>query len=136
MIFTAQPETLDALWPHALPHLRRFSEETLLINVDELYDKLKTNDRQLWLIETKGEVTLVVVTEIWQAQAGPVCTIKIASGSAGKEALRAICDEIEKWARGAGCVGIEICGRKGWERVLDGFNQTGVILEKDLRQVH
>jgi hypothetical protein len=135
-IFTANPETLDFLWPHALPHLKRFSEETLLINTDDLYEKLKTNDRQMWLIEREGKVVLVVVTEIWAGDSGPVCMIKIASGTAGHEALREICDEIEGWARGMGCAGMEISGRKGWLKVLDGFKQTGVILEKDLRKVH
>ncbi len=136
MIFTAQPETLDQLWPHALPHLKRFSEETLLINPDQIYESVKNLERQMWMFERDGNVVLVVITEIWNAVAGPICTIKIASGTTGPEALRDMCDEIEKWARGNGCVGIEICGRKGWSRVLEGFRQTGVILEKDLRQVH
>jgi hypothetical protein len=136
VIFAAHPDTLDVLWPHALPYLKRFSEETLLVNVDELYEKLKTNDRQLWMVEREGKVVLVVVTEVWAASQGPVCTIKIASGDCGKQSLLEIYDEIEAWARGLGCVGVEICGRKGWSRLLEGFRQTGVILEKDLRQVH
>lgn len=136
MIFTAQPETLDQLWPHALPHLKRFSEETLLLNTEQIYEALKTNNKQLWMAERDGQVVLVVVTEVKAVDAGSICTIRIGSGTAGHELLRAMCDEIEAWARGIGCVGMEICGRKGWSRVLDGFRQTGVILEKDLRQVH
>lgn len=136
MIFTAQPETLDQLWPHALPHLKRFSEETLLLNTEQIYEALKTNNKQLWMVEREGEVVLVVVTEVRDADAGPVCCIKIASGTAGHEALREICDEIERWAGSIGCAALEIYGRKGWARVLDGFKQIGVILEKDLRMVH
>jgi hypothetical protein len=136
VIFTAQPETLDRYWPHALPHLKRFSEETLLLNTEKIYESVKTNEKQLWMAERDGEVVLVVVTEVWTAENGQICTIRIGSGTAGHELLRTMCDEIEAWARGIGCVGMEICGRKGWSRVLDGFRQTGVILEKDLRQVH
>lgn len=136
MIFTAHPDTLEELWPHALPHLKRFSKETLLLNTEEIYEAVKTNDKQLWMAERGGEVVLVVVTEVWTAESGRICTIRIGSGTAGHEVLRSMCDEIEAWARSIGCVGMEICGRKGWSRVLDGFQQTGVILEKDLRQVH
>lgn len=136
MIFTAQSDTLPFLWPHALPHIQRFAEETLLIDPDQLYAEILENQKQLWLFEDEGKVVLAVVTEIWKAQLGQVCTIKIAAGTCGHEVLRNVCDEIESWARSSGCVGIEICGRKGWSRVLDGFKQTGVILEKDLRQVH
>lgn len=136
MIFTAQPETLPIIWPHALPHIQRFSEGTLLIDPDELYKEILENQKQLWLFENEGEVVLAVITEVWKAALGNICTIKIAAGTCGHEVLRNMCDEIENWARNSGCVGIEICGRKGWSRVLDGFQQTGVILEKDLRQVH
>lgn len=136
MIFTAHPETLSELWPHALPHLKRFAEETLLIDPDQLYKDILENQKQLWMFEDDGKVILAVVTEIWRSQLGQICTIKIAAGTCGHDVLRGVCDEIEKWARNEGCVGIEICGRKGWSRVLDGFKQTGVILEKDLRKVH
>lgn len=136
MIFTAQSDTLPFLWPHALPHIQRFAEETLLIDPDELYREILENQKQLWLFEDDGKVVLAVVTEIWKSAAGQICTIKIAAGTCGHEVLRNMSEEIEIWARNEGCVGIEICGRKGWSRVLDGFKQTGVILEKDLRQVH
>lgn len=136
MIFTVHPETLDQLWPHALPHLKRFSEETLLIDTESIYQSLKTNDRQMWMLAKEGEVVLVVVTEVRSGDHGTICTIRIGAGTAGHESLRTIFGEIEGWARKLGCVAIEICGRKGWSRVLDGFKQTGVILEKDLRQVH
>jgi len=43
--------------------------------------------------------------------------------------------EIEKWARAVKCVSIGINGRKGWLRVLPGFKQTAVVIEKDLRDV-
>ena len=135
MIFTVQPETLDQFWPQALPHLERFSRETLLVNTLDIYQRVKQSHEQLWMLERDGEVVLVVITEI-TAGAGPICRIRIGSGTAGHEALRDMCDEIERWAVRIGCVGMEICGRKGWQKVLEGFNQTGVILEKDLRQVH
>jgi hypothetical protein len=135
VIFTASPETLDRLWPLVLPHLERFSRETLLVNTADLYTRIKDSHEQLWLLERDGDVVLVVVTEVTVA-ASPICRIRVGAGTAGHEALRDMCDEIERWAVRMGCVGMEICGRKGWLKVLDGFTQTGVILEKDLRQVH
>ena len=39
---------------------------------------------------------------------------------------------IEAYARREGCVCTGITGRKGWLRVLDGYRQKHLIMDKDL----
>jgi hypothetical protein len=135
-IFTATPESVDSLWSLALPHIERFAQETQLIHPADILEDIKTGAKQLWMMSDEGYVTLVVVTEVFDTAGGQVCTMRIACGSAEKDQLRNICAEIEIWAREIGCVAVEIWGRKGWSRVLEGFKESGVILEKDLRKVH
>lgn len=136
MIFTAQPETLTELWPHAKPHLERFSAETLLTSADDMYRDIASGSKQLWMTEADSQVMAVVVTHVYATQRGKVCGVCAACGNSGIEALLSVLAEIEKWARSIDCVAIEVRGRKGWLRVLPEFEQTGIILEKDLRQVH
>jgi hypothetical protein len=40
--------------------------------------------------------------------------------------------DIEYWARRMGAVRMRIIGRKGWLKVLAGFEQTAVVMEKPL----
>jgi hypothetical protein len=39
---------------------------------------------------------------------------------------------IESYARDEGCACVRIYGRKGWARVLDGYETQHVILRKEL----
>jgi hypothetical protein len=41
-------------------------------------------------------------------------------------------ERIEQYAKDEGCSAIRLYGRKGWERVLDGYKVEHVILEKAL----
>lgn len=136
MIFTAQAETLPELWPHARPHIERFSAETQLISADDLYRDISTGHKQLWMTEADGVVRAVVVTQVYPTLKGPICCVWAACGDSGIESLLAVLAEIEKWARSMNCVALEIRGRKGWKRVLPEFEQTGILLEKNLMRVH
>jgi hypothetical protein len=135
-IFTASSENLETLWPLALPHLERFAQETLLASPQDVLEDLRTGAKQLWLYEEGALVVGVIVTEIYETMKGRVCCIWAACGTVGVHALKPTFDEIEAWARSIHCATVEVRGRKGWARILDGFKQTGVLLEKDLRQVH
>lgn len=136
MIFTAQAETLPELWIHAKPHIERFSAETLLISADDMYRDILTGNKQLWMTEGDGRVQAVVITQIYPTMKGPICCVWAACGESGIEKLLDVLAEIEKWAISLDCVAIEIRGRKGWRRVLPEFEQTGILLEKNLRKVH
>lgn len=41
---------------------------------------------------------------------------------------------VEAWAAENGCDDVEIFGRRGWRRALDGYDETHVILTKPVRQ--
>ena len=41
-------------------------------------------------------------------------------------------DQIERWAKAAGCHRIEVVGRKGWARVLPDFRIKNVTFVKDI----
>ena len=41
-------------------------------------------------------------------------------------------EKIENYARDEGCTRVRIFGRKGWLRVLDGYEAKHIIMDKEL----
>jgi hypothetical protein len=72
----------------------------------------------------------VAVTRLVQEPARLVCLIWLSSGDL--DALLVIHDDIEAWARDQGCSHLKIVGRKGWLKVLDGYRETAVEMEKEI----
>ncbi len=135
-IFTANPETLPELWPHALPHIERFSRETMLVSPGDLYRDVSAGDKQLWMVEGGGKVTAAVVTQVYATLKGRICCVWAAAGGCGIAELKRVLEHIEQWASGIGCVTIEVRGRRGWKRALPEFKESGVLLEKPIRSLH
>jgi hypothetical protein len=81
---------------------------------------------QLFPVEPDG----VIVTRLVQEPGRLVCLVWLASGDLEPLLERYV--DIEAWAAREGAVAMRIQGRAGWLRVLPGFKQTGVILEKEL----
>lgn len=136
MIFTAQPDTIERLWDHALPHIERFTSETMLASPEDIRRDVIAGSKQLWLVEQSGHVVAVAITTIYGTMRGPICCIWAAAGTIGLAGIAEVMPDIEAWAIQVGCVAMEVRGRKGWAKVLDGFEPTGVLLEKNLGSVH
>lgn len=136
MIFTANQNTLEKLWPHALPHLERFARETGLVSPDDLYSDIRVHAKQLWLVSQQAEVTAAVVTQIFTTLKGKTCCVYAACGNSGIPALLDALEHIERWALEIGCINMEVRGRKGWKRALPEYKETGVILEKQISHLH
>ena len=69
--------------------------------------------------------------------AAAVCTVMgrvMRIGLAGGElaALKEIETQIVEFAREKGCSAVEIIGRPGWERALNNYKRTAVLLRKDI----
>ncbi|MEC9266706.1 MAG: hypothetical protein VX464_11655 [Pseudomonadota bacterium] len=58
--------------------------------------------------------------------------LRIGLGGGDLDELRGIEARIEKFARANGFLRLEIIGRRGWSRVLPGYEEAAVILRKEL----
>jgi hypothetical protein len=99
----------------------------------------------VWLAweENTGRIAAAAVTEIAETEWRKVCVL-VACGSArpaagpgsesgaGVRDWRPLLEDIEAYARAAGCAAMRIMGRKGWARVLSSYKAKRIILEKDL----
>lgn len=131
-VFCIGPEQIDALWPLYGHHLERLERETGLVYAGQIRKDLRAASKQLWGYQHGPDIIGVAITSIYELPRGTVCEIYAACGTGSRSEIKAIVDEITRWARAQGCVQVRVLGRRGWLRVLTDFAYRGVILEKDL----
>ncbi len=131
-VFCLGAEQIDALWSEYGQHLERLELHGDCLALGIRAD-LKASTKQLWGYQHDGKVLGVAVTSVIETPHGRACEIY---GGVGTETARGQIDEvmreIERWAAAMGCKRIKILGRKGWLRRLNGFRQTGIIMEKQI----
>jgi hypothetical protein len=72
----------------------------------------------------------VIVSQLRSEPGGDVCDLWLAEGTLAP--LLELHEEVCAWARDQGCRKMRIIGRPGWQKVLSGYDQTGVVLEREL----
>ncbi len=132
-VFCLGPEQIDALWPRYAHHLERLERETGLVLASATRADLTTAHKQLWGYQEGDAINGVAITQVYDTPRGKACEVV---GACGTETARGqidqIINEIEKWAADIGCTRMRVLGRKGWQRRLNGYEQTGIILEKEI----
>lgn len=134
-LICVDPESVHQLWPLAEPLLRRAIERTGLTAFCEVERDILCGDALLWLA-VEGEGTKIGIlaaasTRLQQTDSGKVCVITACAGTDMPRWLNLI-GRVEEFASNEGCTCVRIYGRKGWLRALDGYEQTHVILDKEL----
>lgn len=93
---------------------------------EDVLKGVRDGEYQLWAADGSVCITTIDIFPLIKQ-----CTVIIGAGD-----LREIDDElrpmIETWARSIGCDTMLIMGRPGWERALEGYRRTAVVLEKKL----
>ena len=110
-------------------------------DADFVYDCVKKNKMQLWVVWDKDKPTTlekyygVVVTEIIQRTLVKTCNIFIVTGRR-RQKWQHLISVLEDWAKSIGCTDMYLISRKGWERIMEQFNykKTHVVLEKSITQ--
>lgn len=126
---------VDGRWPSVATYVARAVVHSASPEpVESWRASCRDGRRQLWVI-TKNECTIgVVITEIYETQRGLTCALPIAAADNLAEAITAVSELIEAWARAEGCVRLEGWGRPGWSRQLRqlGWTPYAVQIEKSL----
>jgi hypothetical protein len=84
----------------------------------------------VWLAVDDKEIMAVATTHLVRPRE-KVCVLTACAGREREQWLPLFA-RIEQYAKDEGCTKMRIYGRKGWERVLDGYRVEHVILEKVL----
>jgi hypothetical protein len=125
-LLCVDPKEVPAIWPYAGCLIRAALEQTELSSFEETEKQVLSGDQLLWLA-ISDHIEAAATTHL----SNNVCTIVACSGH-NRERWLPLFSRIETYAKNEGCRCIRIYGRKGWERVLDGYRVEHVILEKAL----
>jgi len=119
---TSSLDELERLAHHIEAALAYSGDTHSLIHV---VDAIKDGSAQFFPLENS-----VIVTEIVDYPKRAVCRIWLAGGEMDEliEAEKSIVE----WARSHGCDGMEIIGRKGWERQLKDYKPASTVLIKEI----
>ena len=120
------PNEVEKIWEYAGGMIRAAIERTDLSDFADIEKDVLAGDQLLWLA-ISDHIEAAATTHLSRG----VCTLTACSGH-HRERWLPLFARIEKYAKDEGCSTMRIYGRKGWERVLDGYHVEHVVLEKDL----
>jgi hypothetical protein len=124
-------EDVMAAWPDVEPLIRRAvklwgREDTL-----DVAGALLKGEYQCFLAVKDGKPIAVAITQLARTRNGMVADIPYVAGEHLTEWIK-FTQDVFSWCKAQGCVLVEGIGRPGWERVLPGFDRTGITLRKRL----
>jgi len=125
------PKRVSEAWPHVSPLLKAACHRTGLNAFSDIEADIVAGRSLLWVAWNGQAIESAAATILINSGSGKVCIITACGGSDMKRWLPLI-GQIENYARREGCARIRIYGRKGWLRVLDGYEQKHVIMDKEL----
>ena len=109
------PEDIDALWPTVAPLIQRGLDEGSDYTIHDILSGLTNSEMQLWTAQKDG-IRAALVTALHD----DYCLLAVVGGEdvhAWKDWLKVL----EVWAKEKGARELRIYGRRGWLRVLPGF---------------
>ncbi len=119
----------EAIWSAFRELLEQFARSSGEISCDQIREGVRTEQLQLWGLQDGDGVHLVVCTELSATPKGPICTLRMAVGSAPVPFQERLLNEIGTWAKGLGCVRVRLVGRKGWLKRFPRFRRTAIVAE-------
>lgn len=134
-LFVVAPWEVESVWAVAWPLLGpAVAESGGRWDEAAVKARLLKGDQHLWTWwSSRGALACAVVSEVNRYPTGlQVCDLWFCGGHGLSEWCGPMLAAIEAWARRIGCHRIMVSGRVGWERVLPGFERTGIVLEKEL----
>tara|TARA_X000001316_G_C922379_1_gene37621 strand:+ start:3488 stop:3847 length:360 start_codon:yes stop_codon:yes gene_type:complete len=91
---------------------------------EQVIDIVKRGDAQLWAFRDSA-----IVTEIIDYPQRRTLRFWLAGGNL--KTLLEVEPKIRKWSILYRCEAVEIIGRKGWEKVMKGYEPTAIVLVKE-----
>lgn len=125
------PKRINEVWPHARELIRSAIDYTGLNDFSDIETDILYGDQLLWLASENNSIEAAATTQIAKVNNQKICVLTACAGH-HRERWLPLFEKIEQFAKNEGCVSMRIYGRKGWERVLNGYRVAHVILEKEL----
>lgn len=130
-VFALQSSQIGEFWQFIAPFLARVDRFRDWTDEGVRAD-LESARAQCWFLADEREIRGILITRIEETSAGKRGLLWIASGDCLEDGLRMYRDHVEPWFVSLGCKTSQVIGRKGWERVLPGYENAGIVLVKEL----
>jgi hypothetical protein len=129
-----QPAELRDRVRFVMPHLDPAIERGGDAFASDIFLEVASGNMQLWEIEQDGRTVGACITKVAVRPRRKVVTVVYLGsvGSAHMPEWLPLLGEIEGWAKAIGAHCVQVVGRKGWKRVLEGYRADSVVLTKDL----
>lgn len=126
------PSRAAEMWPHVSTLLQSAFTKTGFCLFSDLERDVLKGDALVWLAWNGESIEAAAATALHPTDHGLVCSV-LACGGEEMGRWLPLLDRIEQFARDEGCVRSRVVGRKGWTKMLNGYHEKHVVLEKDLR---
>lgn len=124
------PARVHEVWPLIRERVKIAIERTGLSDFDLIEKEALAGDQLVWLA-WEGQIAAVALTHKSRIGTRTICTLTACQGY-DRDRWLPLFKKIEKYAKDEGCSVMRIYGRKGWSRVLDGYQIENVVMEKVL----
>ncbi len=126
---------IRAVWPEVEGLLRPVTDlPGCRCTLQGTYLKLRTGQRQLFVVVQEGTIVAAGVTCVTSYDAGDWFTVIMCGGKGFNEWGVDAARTMEAFAKERGCVGVEIIGREGWTKRFAplGYERTATMIQKEL----
>jgi hypothetical protein len=136
LLLCVPPDQVEKFWPHVEILISRAflvggGDDT----PNSTRQRLNDGKAQLWIVlddrKAGGELTAAATTELILTPKEKICVITSCAGKDLRRWDRFIAD-LEKFARDEGCAKLRIYGRRGWRKILSGYREPWITLEKSI----
>lgn len=129
------PGQVSGLVPSLLPYLQESEKWTRgRALADDILRMILTGHMLLWVVYDSERVYGHVITETKDYPRCKMLTVQYCAGEHGHmaEIEDKTMDTLERFAKDAGCAGIEFVGRPGWRRTANkfGYDVQSVMYQK------
>jgi len=133
------PGMVSSVIPALLPYLAESEKWSKgRASVDDILRFVLNQQMQLWVVHEENTIYGHVITEIKEY---PRCKMLVVQYCAGEsDHMQYVDDEIfdllDRFAKDAGCTGIEFVGRPGWRKQAEkyGFEVRSVMYQKFFKE--
>jgi hypothetical protein len=130
-IFCVDPMVVRNIWPLARPILEPAFDETSDSTIEATEADVMSGMALLWLAWDGKKLIAAATTAINITPRHKICIVTSAGGVHSK-----LWDQfmpmVEKYAKDEGCERVRAMGRNGWAKVLVGYEQPWIVLDKVL----
>lgn len=125
------PKEVYKIWPEVKSLIAAAMKRGGMGSFEDVEQTTLSGRGLLWIAWCRGRIEAAATTELQIVNDKLLCALTACGGRNRDEWLWML-TEIESFAKNEGCSAIRICGRRGWERVLQDYRVRRIVLEKDL----